>query len=383
MSLINQMLHDLEVRRGGALTAVDRALDGLQTGGSISARAPDAQRRVLTALLVATAVAGAWLSRPPLTALLKQPAIEPPTASAIEKSPAIAELPSLPRLPLLSRRVTEIPAVVIAAPAAVQPSAPKPATKAVVNAHTAAVTAELRATAAAIEHDATPAITTREPPVAAPTTATDSPVTERPGTFHRERALPAAPTVGELEYQRAVNLLAAGADARGLTALKTYVVGHPQVPAARERYAKELIKLNQLDAAEQVLREGLNLIPDQANYARLLAHLLFDRNELAGALAVLRGATPPLRADPEYYAFMAALYQRGGNHRAAVNVYQQILKVDPENGANWIGAAISLLALKETAAAVTAFRHAEGDEHLSRPMRDYAEHELKRIGAEQ
>ncbi|MBI2802822.1 MAG: hypothetical protein HYX63_21550 [Gammaproteobacteria bacterium] len=382
MSLINQMLHDLEVRRGGALTAVDRALDGLQTGGSIGARAPDAQRRVLTALLVAAAVAGAWLSRPPLTALLKTHALEPPSALAIEKRPA-AELPSLPRLPLVSRRVAENPTVVVAAPAAVQPSAPKPATNAVVNSRTAAVTAELRATAAAIEHDTTPAIAAREPRVAAPPAATDSPVIERAGTFHRERALPAAPTVGELEYQRAVNLLAAGADARGLAALKTYVVGHPQVPAARERYAEELIKLNQVDAAEQVLREGLNLIPDRASYARLLAHLLFDRNDLASALAVLRGATPPLRADPEYYAFMAALYQRGGNHRAAVNVYEQILKVEPENGANWIGAAISLLALKENAAAVIAFRHAAGDERLSKPMRDYAEHELTRIGVEQ
>ena len=38
----------------------------------------------------------------------------------------------------------------------------------------------------------------------------------------------------------------------------------------------------------------------------MLGHLLFDRGDIAGALKVMRSATPAVAADPDYYAFLAA-----------------------------------------------------------------------------
>lgn len=209
--------------------------------------------------------------------------------------------------------------------------------------------------------------------------ATDAATVERPGTFRREQAVLAAPTAGDIELARALNLLTGGQRERGLNALRAYVLGHPHARAARVRYARELLMAERGTEAEAVLRTGLRLMPGAADLARLLAHLLFDRGEPALALRVLLGAAPPVASDPDYHAFVAALHQQAGDHAAAVAAYRSVLSVQADNGSAWLGLGISLAAGNAPREARTAFGRMLADTRLSPAIREFARQEVARL----
>ncbi len=156
-------------------------------------------------------------------------------------------------------------------------------------------------------------------------------------------------------YDAALRLAASGrrleAAERYRSALKTF----PGHRAAREQLALLLVKLNRSAEATEVLREGLRQDPTYTTFAKLQARILTDRNALEGALEVLRAAAPAVAEDPEYHAFVAALYQRKGEHTLAVSLYRQVLKHAPDASVWWMGLGISLEAEERTTAALEAF----------------------------
>ena len=282
-------------------------------------------------------------------------------------------LPEMPHAVVANRPAMVAPIAPVIAPRMPVVSAPtKPPPQRDARA-AAVVTAELRAVAQAIDASPLPA---REPSVPRSAEAT----LETTGSFHREIAKIAPPDSPELELSRATHLIEDGNTERGLSALQAYIAHHPTADEARVRYAETLLKLGQAPAAEASLRQGLAVRPEAAVLARMLGHLLFDRGDIAGALKVMRSVTPEVAADPDYYAFLAALYQRLGGYRAAAETYRQILRVRPTNGAVWIGLGISLAAAGENPEAGRAFAQAARDPQLSAMMREYAAHELARLG---
>ena len=109
--------------------------------------------------------------------------------------------------------------------------------------------------------------------------ASDSSAVETPGSFHRQPSADGGAGAAAAGFQRAAQLLAAGDTERGLQSLKTYVLAHPAVANARLLYARTLLKASRTTEAEVVLRTGLNLTPKEAALARVLAHLLYDRGD--------------------------------------------------------------------------------------------------------
>lgn len=407
MSLINQMLRDLEARRGGVAQAHDTVLEGLSSAGVWTG---PAARPLPWVVLAATGVIAAMLLLVPL------PGGPPQTITRSAPSPRADLLPTSVAAPSSPVRQG-------LRPAAGDPDAMED--PAMAAAPPVQITTELRALAWALEvpwasgladpeRKADGALPVAREPSGAKETATVAPVNrgdafahagaglemsgadaaiedvgielpsaggtiEHPGSFRREQVVLAAPTGGDVELARALNLLAGGQTDRGLKALRAYVLGHPHALAARARYARELLKAGRGTEAEAVLRLGLKLTPGAADLARLLAHRLFDAGEPAGALRVLLGAAPPVAADPEYHAFVAALHQQSGDHAAAVAVYRDILALQRDNGSAWLGLGISLAAGNAPGEARTAFRQALSDSRLSPAIREFARQEAARL----
>jgi MSHA biogenesis protein MshN len=406
MSLINEMLRDLEARRAPSAAPMDRALDGLT---AVNVWPNPMARSLPWSLLVAGLVVTAaialqrtpltWRSAPldaiatpaePAPRTLPLPALSRPTA--IGSAPRLAETPvsvlSAPRPTDLSETTPPPQSPPMAADPdstarASEPNALPSQTRNQLEA--ARVTAELRAQAHSIEAEDSNAVL--EPSVSATPiaknsaqgSAVTSTVIEQPGSFRRERAPLAAPTVGAVELARAMNLIAGGDSARGLAALRTYVLGHPLEHAARATYARQLLKLERSTEAEAVLRAGLKVAPTHTGFATMLAHLLFDQHQTTAALNVLRRAAPPVAKDPEYHAFMAAIYQQVGGHLAALGIYRALLTVQPQSGSAFLGMGISLAALNQPQEARHAFERAAGDPALSRAVREYATDEARRL----
>ena len=75
--------------------------------------------------------------------------------------------------------------------------------------------------------------------------------------------------------------------------------------------------------------------------------------------ALLERAAPPLRADPDHHAFLAALYQREGKHDQAARLYREVLRLDWRRAAWWMGLGISLEAEGRPDGALAAYRGTE------------------------
>jgi MSHA biogenesis protein MshN len=200
------------------------------------------------------------------------------------------------------------------------------------------------------------------------------PVVERPGSFHRSVAttLPAADVAA---YAAATQRLTLGSTAE----MSAFVATHPTRVDARVQLALNLIERGHGAEAEALLQEGLKLLPNQTRLAEVLGHALVDRGDPAAALTVLRPAAPPIAANPDYHALLAAAEQSTGANALAATRYRGLLQLQPTNGRWWIGLGISVRALGDPKTATLAFQRALDDRSLPEPLRDYASREAVRL----
>jgi MSHA biogenesis protein MshN len=192
------------------------------------------------------------------------------------------------------------------------------------------------------------------------------------------------PTPQELSaslYERGLRLVEHG---RYEDAVESFMDALSQLPTykpAREQLATVLIRMDQSDQAVQVLEEGLKQSPKYAPYAKLQAHILTSRDAVAEALNVLRSAAPDVAQDPEYHAFVAALYQRQGEHGLAVGIYNQVLREQSDQAVWWMGLGISLEAGGQIDDALVAFSRASA-RGLDPESRRYVDRRIRMLQEE-
>jgi MSHA biogenesis protein MshN len=87
----------------------------------------------------------------------------------------------------------------------------------------------------------------------------------------------------------------------------------------------------------------------------LLARLQIDRSELQPAIDTLERSMAAGSDQSDYQAFIAALKQRAGRHKEAVNHYVAALKKAPNKGIWWMGMGISLQGDSRTVEARDAY----------------------------
>ncbi|CAK0770224.1 MSHA biogenesis protein MshN [Gammaproteobacteria bacterium] len=153
----------------------------------------------------------------------------------------------------------------------------------------------------------------------------------------------------------------------------------PRHHNARLSLANLALEHNDQPRAEQVLREGLQLDTQAAVLAFPLARIMIERGDLHDGIEILRNALPGAGGDPNYYAFIGALEQRTGNHRAAVGQYRMALRYHPGNATWLMGLGISLAAEHHNAEAHQTFRAALNSGDLNTDLRSYVEQQLQAL----
>ncbi len=142
---------------------------------------------------------------------------------------------------------------------------------------------------------------------------------------------------------------------------------------AREALAGLLIAEGRGGEAGVLLDEGLHVAPAHALFAKLRARLLVDEGNVAKALEVLERYQATPATDPEYHAFQAALYQRTGRYDQAVAAYQRALTERPQESVWWMGLAIALEGAGNSRGALGAYRQALGRGPLAPELVRYIE----------
>jgi len=176
---------------------------------------------------------------------------------------------------------------------------------------------------------------------------------------------------GEEEYQSALRLAEEGQLDKAIQRLAILVEKYPNDHVARESLIRFLIQSDRQEQAEEHLAAGLRLQPHYPPFIEIKARFLVDNGQVFQALHLLKKAPPALATYPEYYSFLAALYQRLGQLPAAENLYQQLTALHPEKGVWWLGLAVTEEALGKTAQAMEAYGKADHSPDLDPELRGY------------
>jgi len=374
VSLINQMLQDLEQRRSAAAprAAVFKGLSGSAASGTPRGRVPLVMGGAILGLTVALALSLYGRGQPAPPMHLAAPTLQP-------VAPVPAAVPA------------QVPD---AAPTSVVPEPSVPQVVASAPVHVAAETADMEPAPAISE----PAPTaprepekeseTPPPPHTAPPRSSDvmvavAPIQKAaPAAVVKKRARPLTRAeLAELDYGKAASELQAGHQALGEATLRAALSHDPGHIKARELLAGLLIRGGRIDEAGGLLRQGLEFHPEHTLFAKLYARILVEQGDVAGAVKVLDASLPDVALEPDYHAFRAALYQRMKQHPRAAAIYRQVVKARPDAGVWWMGLAISLEAQGATSDALQAFRRAAVSGGLNPELQKYVQSRMVALNA--
>ncbi|MBT7951479.1 MAG: tetratricopeptide repeat protein [Gammaproteobacteria bacterium] len=146
---------------------------------------------------------------------------------------------------------------------------------------------------------------------------------------------------------------------------------NPEHKGARTLLAQQLISQGQLEQAEETLYEGLNTQDVDSVWVDLYARLLVNKGDVDSAIEILSSVTPDVNNEPDYYAFLAALYQKREQHSEAIKIYREVLKVSPDKSVWWMGMAISLESLQKNGEALYAYNRALRGNRMTEDLQKY------------
>jgi len=182
----------------------------------------------------------------------------------------------------------------------------------------------------------------------------------------------------EIEYAKAVSLLQQGRAAEASELLGNVLQLDPGNTAARQTLVGLLVAGKRYGEAERSLQDGLKLNPGQTGLAMILARLQVEQGDTRRGLNTLLQSVPYAAELPDYQAFLAALLQREGRHKEAIEHYLQALRKVPGSGVWLMGLGISLQAENRLAEAQEAFIRAKASNTLSPDLQAFVEQQLKR-----
>lgn len=382
MSLINQMLKDLEARHDGdARARLHREVRSLPPTSGTGTK-PWVLGGTLAGLLVVAGAAGWWVwseneGAPPVA--IAPPAGPAPQAAApdaasvaapnttpgpaAEALPAALEPPSLAYVTerdsglKLSAVIDQLPptpqekaAVAAVAPASARKVSPPPSSK---QAESAPV--EMRS------------------PVAKPAsvaTVASGVVEKKPAGGGRERA--------EAEYRRAITLVNDGRVSDAIDVLLDTLRQDGGHLSARQLLVKLLIEQRRRDEALALLSEGLASHPGQTGWAMTLARLQVDRGDLPAAAETLQRSLPHGGgALADYLGFCGLVQYRLGHHAVAATHYQNAARLAPQDGRWWLGLGLALEGDAQANAAREAFARARATGSLSGELATLVDQKLR------
>lgn len=377
MSLINQMLQDLDARRAAHGVGARLPNDVRPLPVSQSSRWPLLLAGLVLFVLLGGLAIYQWTmpppmpSAPPVVALapvvLPVPVPEPEKIAPPESPPSPEPAPEPDPDPALSLqglegslRMTDFLAPPVDRKAGTKPAAAAPAKREPVD--------KKAAEPAASERSAPPSLPVLAPLPAPSLKAPSIERTESVGS-PRERA--------ESEYRKAIVAVNQGRVSESLDSLRNALRQDGLHVASRQLLVKLLLEAKQSDEALQVLQEGLQGQPAQLGWAMSLARLQVDRGDLAASWQTLNYSLPAAGSHADYQGFAAHVLQRLGRHKDAAERYQAAARLAPGDGRWWLGLGLAWEAEGRSGDAREAFARARQSGNLSAELTAVIEQKLK------
>jgi MSHA biogenesis protein MshN len=371
MSLINQMLKDLEHR--GATTA-DTELTIAQPGAVNTPHLPKPKLPLITIGGVMLLLAGgAYLWTQSSQAQSHNNTITNTSAAHVVK-PAMVK-------PIL--------AAPVAAPNTVVESPPLFETELSYNPSTAqAPPEEKKKIIANLTPTTTPEDLVKPTKLIAPNVPEKSPALERatstsnnPTTGHGVIGKQIRPDQQSANYYRqALSYLQQGRVSEAQASLSSALEAVPTNHEARQLLAGLLLDNKRNDEAQATLAAGLVIAPEQSDFRMALARLQVEAGNISGGLITLELGLPYAKNHADYQHFLATLLQRANRHEEAIQHFTTALSLNASAPAGaLISLGISLQASGKLEQSQEAFARAQSSATLSPELALFVEQRIKQI----
>ncbi len=166
-------------------------------------------------------------------------------------------------------------------------------------------------------------------------------------------------------YQQSVEAFASGRSAESIEKLKQALAIEGGHAAARQLLAKQLLEQRRLEEVRSVLREGASRQPAQLQWSTLLARLELERGDVSAARQAIDLGLPQAAGSADFQSLAGAVAQRQAKPDEAAEFYRRALQLKPADGRSWVGLGLALEAEGHRPEAREAFRRALSTENLS------------------
>lgn len=182
-----------------------------------------------------------------------------------------------------------------------------------------------------------------------------------------------------LQVQEALTLWSQGQQLTALQLLDSFAYENPEAHQSRETLAKLLIRQGEVERALQAAELGLQIAPSHPGYKKVKARILLSQSNVPDALAILSSAPPSVSNDPEYHNLLATAQLAGGEYDEAIASYRALLRLnDPriDKAPLWYGLGSAQQRIGNAAEARQAYQQALQQPELSANLRAQIERRM-------
>lgn len=221
----------------------------------------------------------------------------------------------------------------------------------------------------------------QENAIVANTTAQPTTALDRPQTIRSSDEL-SAKEVDVIQVQNGLKLLANGNEDAAFEALSSHVRAAPAAHQSRETLIKLLLSRGQTARAGTLADAGLSIAPNHSGFKKAKARFLIADKNYESAAALLSARAPEPRSDLEYHELLASAQLGAGDFVGAMQNYRQLLQFDGSQTRWWYGYAVANDRLGNISVAKQSYEQALKGASLSVGLRRSSEERVAALAAQ-
>lgn len=156
---------------------------------------------------------------------------------------------------------------------------------------------------------------------------------------------------------------------------------NPRKLEARKLLTTLLLRGERTEEAGSLLDQGLQLDPGHSPFVTLRARIWLDAGENEKAIYLLQQSLSSKGGDIDLLSLLGSLFQQEQRFQSALEIYRRMVDLEPESARAWAGLAISLDALEQDISAVKAYRHALDLHRLPDEVEQYARQRIELLAS--
>lgn len=172
------------------------------------------------------------------------------------------------------------------------------------------------------------------------------------------------------------NLLEQNAGYAARNMLEEYLVNDPESVPVITTLFRLYLQMDDTQMAEQLIANS-PAVPS-LTMVELTAQLKAHHGDLPGAIKTLENIRPD-NSETTYHALLASLYQQAGRFSDAASRYRRLLVEEPEQGAFWLGLAVSLDSARNAEEALIAFQRTAETGQYDGDVQQYIEERIRAL----